>query len=220
MPERGLRLPWPIVVVLAGAVLRLGILAVSVAHQAGYGDIQRDFAIVAGGAPSRAQPVEYPPVTVGLLELVHAIAHSRHAFGVGLVLALGTIEAGVCVLMWRAFGRVAGLAFLVLDTPLYYLAVTRVDVLSVALAALSLALILGRRAVGAGGAATGAVVAAGWLAVDGIDGVRQVLTLRGAQGWQIESLVGSVIHVVGAGPGFFQQGSGRMRRGAPRLGAR
>jgi hypothetical protein len=253
MPERVLRLPWPIVVVLAGVVLRLGILAVSVAHQAGYGDIQRDFAIVSGGVPYRDQAVEYPPVTVGLLELVHAIAHSRHAFGVGLVLTLGAIEACLCMLMWRAFGRVAGLAFLVLDTPLYYLAVTRVDVLSVALAALSLALILGREPVGAGvawaaavgaklwplplgallisavprrslwravagAAATAAVVAGGWLAVDGIDGVRQVLTLRGAQGWQIESLAGSVIHVVGAGPDFFQQGSERIGRVPTGLG--
>src|ERR1700730_7846469 len=252
MPERVLRLQWPIVVVLAGVVLRLGILAVSVAHQAGYGDIQRDFAIVSGGVPYRDHAVEYPPVTVGLLELVHAVAHSRHAFGVGLVLTLGAIEAGLCVLMWRAFGRVVGLAFLVLDTPLYYLAVTRVDVLSVALAALSLALMLGRKPVGAGvawaaavgaklwplplgllavavpgrsrwralvgAAVTAAVVAGAWLAVDGIDGVRQVLTLRGAQGWQIESLIGSVIHVVGAGPDFFQQGSERIGRVPTGLG--
>ena len=91
-----------------------------------------------------------PTVTVGVLELVHAIAHSRHAFGVAVVLTLGAIEAGLCVLMWRAFGRMAGLAFLVLDTPLYYLAVTRVDVVSVALATLSLALVVGRRPVGAG----------------------------------------------------------------------
>src|ERR1700680_277298 len=245
MLERVLRLPWPIVVVLAGVALRLGILAVSVAHQAGYGDIERDFAIVSGGIPYRDQAVEYPPVTVGVLELVHAIAHSRHAFGVAVVLTLGAIEAGLCVLMWRAFGRMAGLAFLVLDTPLYYLAVTRVDVVSVALAALSLALVVGRRPVGAGGAwvaavgaklwplplgalliaampsklrwrgvlsaaITATVLAAGWFAVDGIDGVRQVLTLRGAQGWQIESLVGSVIHATGSGPDFFQQGSERI----------
>jgi hypothetical protein len=252
MPERVLRLPWPVVVVLAGVGLRLAILAVSVAHQAGYGDIQRDFAIVSGGVPYRDQAVEYPPVTVGMLELIHAIAHSRHAFGVAVVLALGAIEAGLCVLMWRAFGRVAGLAFVVLDTPLYYLAVTRVDVLSVALAALALALIVGRKPVGAGvawavavgaklwplplgllavavpgrsrwralvsSAVTAAVMAGGWLVVDGIDGVRQVLTLRGAQGWQIESLVGSVIHVVGAGPDFFQQGSERIGRVPTGLG--
>src|ERR1700736_604253 len=216
MPERVLRLQWPVVVVLAGVGLRLAILAVSVAHQAGYGDIQRDFAILSGDVPYRDQAVEYPPVTVGMLELIHAIAHSRHAFGVAVVLALGAIEAGLCFLMWRAF--------IVLDTPLYYLAVTRVDVLSVALAALALALILGRRPVSAGvawavavgaklwplplgllavavpgrsrwralvsSAVTAAVMAGGWLVVDGIDGVRQVLTLRGAQGWQIESLVG------------------------------
>src|SRR6202011_3300336 len=162
MPERALRLPWPIIVVLAGVALRLGILAMSVAHQAGYGDIQRDFAIVSGGIPYRDQAVEYPPVTVGMLELIHAIAHSRHAFGVAVVLALGAIEAGLCVLMWRAFGRVVGMAFIVLDTPLYYLAVTRVDVLSVALAALALALILGRRPVSAGVAWAAAVGAKLW----------------------------------------------------------
>jgi hypothetical protein len=35
--------------------------------------------------------------------------------------------------------------------------------------------------------------AAGWLALGGVEGVRQVVSLRGASGWELESTVGAVV---------------------------
>lgn len=53
--------------------------------------------------------------------------------------------------------------------------------------------------------------AAVWLAWSGIDGIRQVLTFRGATGWEIESLVGSVWRA-------FEPASVRLESGAIRAG--
>jgi len=41
--------------------------------------------------------------------------------------------------------------------------------------------------------AAGGTVALGWLALDGAEGVEQVVTFRGATGWQVESLGGAAI---------------------------
>jgi hypothetical protein len=210
------------------------------------GDINRYFDITKDGVPYRDQAVEYPPVTVGVLVLIHLFARDRHAFGIGVVLTMALIEALVCLLMWRSFGNRVGLTFLILDAPLYYLLLTRVDIISVALAALFVGLLLGRRQVGAGvawvaavgaklwplplgvylltgsrsarerrrallGAAAGAAVLAGvWLAIGGIDGVRQVVTFRGSQGWHIESIVGNVVRIAGGGAMNLEEGAYRI----------
>jgi hypothetical protein len=60
-------------------------------------------------------------------------------------------------------------------------------------------------AVGVGGLAA-------WVGWAGVDGPVQVLTFRGARGWQVESTVGAVVHVL-AGP------EARIERGAARIGA-
>ena len=60
-------------------------------------------------------------------------------------------------------------------------------------------------------AAVGALGLAGWLAFAGTDGPEQVLTFRGADGWQIESTLGSLVHTFG-------QGQARMEQGAMRIG--
>jgi hypothetical protein len=63
-------------------------------------------------------------------------------------------------------------------------------------------------------AAFGGVVTAGtaaWLAWVGVPGPRQVLTFRGAKGWQVESTVGAVLHV-------FASTGARFERGAARIG--
>lgn len=227
---------------------RLGLVLFALAQQASTDDINRYFHIVTGGVPYRDQAVEYPPVTVGALELIHLAFPGRLTFGVALVLGMALIEALLCVLMWRAFGGGVGIAFLVLDTPLYFLVLTRIDVIAVALTALYVALVLRARtfsaalawvaAVGAKlwpfplgsylftnsrapaarrralvGAATSALVLVGvWLAVGRFEGVRQVLTFRGSHGWQIESLGGSILHALGAGPVYSEGGA--MRIGA------
>jgi len=59
---------------------------------------------------------------------------------------------------------------------------------------------------------TAALFAAGALWLAGSKGVLQVLTFRGATGWQIESLIGSLIHLTGSG-------TLRLESGAWRIGA-
>jgi hypothetical protein len=58
-------------------------------------------------------------------------------------------------------------------------------------------------------AATSAALAAGTLLFGGWRSLSQVLTFRGARGWQIESLVGSLIHLAGSTPRF-ETGSWRI----------
>jgi Glycosyltransferase family 87 len=55
---------------------------------------------------------------------------------------------------------------------------------------------------------TGAVAWVGWA---GITGPVQVLTFRGATGWQVESTIGAFVHV-------FATGEARIQRGAARIG--
>jgi hypothetical protein len=59
-------------------------------------------------------------------------------------------------------------------------------------------------------AATFAAGVGAWLAVGGLDGVRQVLTFRGATGWQIESTVGAIVHAATGGPTRFEAGAQRV----------
>jgi hypothetical protein len=74
-------------------------------------------------------------------------------------------------------------------------------------------------------AAVGAAGLAAWVAWAGVDGPVQVLTFRGARGWQVESTVGAVLHVVAAPEARIEQGAARIgivpdwaRVGLPALG--
>jgi len=243
-----LDLPWGEAATLVFIGIRLALIFFYVDRQSTPidGDINRYFDITKDGVPYRDQAVEYPPVTVGVLELIHLVARDRHGFGVGVVLAMALIEALVCLLLWRSFGNRVGLTFLVLDTPLYYLLLTRVDIISVAIAAAFVTLLLSHRhfssgvawvaAVGAklwplplgvylltgsrsaherrralAGAAAGAAALAGvWLAIGGFDGVRQVITFRGSQGWHLESIVGGVLRIVAGGRVSLEEGAYRI----------
>jgi Glycosyltransferase family 87 len=49
-----------------------------------------------------------------------------------------------------------------------------------------------------------------WVAWSGTSGPRQVLTYRGARGWQIESSVGVVLHAVSHRPAVFERGAMRI----------
>src|SRR3954470_24635486 len=66
---------------------------------------------------------------------------------------------------------------------------------------------------------------AAWLVWAGIDGPEQVLTFRGARGWQIESTVGAVAHLVAGPEAAIEHGAARVgtvpdwaRLGLPALG--
>ena len=59
--------------------------------------------------------------------------------------------------------------------------------------------------------AVGVAGSAAWVGWAGIDGPVQVLTFRGAKGWQIESTIGAFVHV-------FAGADAHIERGAARLG--
>jgi hypothetical protein len=51
-----------------------------------------------------------------------------------------------------------------------------------------------------------------WVVLGGTDAPRQVLTFRGAHGWEFESLIGALVWIIGRRPTA-------LDRGAPRVGA-
>jgi hypothetical protein len=64
-------------------------------------------------------------------------------------------------------------------------------------------------------AITGAVALGAWVAWAGPDGIRQILTFRGATGWQIESIPGIVLHGLDPAGSTVQQGAWRTATTAP-----
>ncbi len=64
-------------------------------------------------------------------------------------------------------------------------------------------------------AITGAAALAGWVSWAGPDGIRQILTFRGASGWQIESIPGIVLHALDPEGSTVQQGAWRTAVDAP-----
>ena len=67
-----------------------------------------------------------------------------------------------------------------------------------------------RRAYIVTGATALAALIAAWLALDGVAGIQQVLTFRGATGWQVESVIGSVVRLFTGEPSFLQAGADRF----------
>jgi len=70
----------------------------------------------------------------------------------------------------------------------------------------------GRRRFAAAGAFGAAALSLGmvWWCLAGWTGLYQVLTFRAARGWQIESTVGSALHLAGVQPVRFESGSWRI----------
>ena len=67
-------------------------------------------------------------------------------------------------------------------------------------------------------AGIGAVLGLAWVGVAGVDGVRDVVSFRGAQGWQLESVTGIVVHALD--PARAHVESGAWRTGVMPAGAR
>jgi len=191
------------------------------------GDIMRFHEIaVSLATPYLVFEVEYPPVTLGAIELLEG-GSFRSATVNLMVAALGADVLILAVIIW-AWGVRAGLVYLVLGIafvldPFIYL---RVDLLSVALAIGAVALLRRRHPRWAGAllaiacfakiwpialvplfffarnrkgwlpfAAISGLGLSLWIALWGVDGVRQVATFRGSIGWEIESLIGSIIRL-------------------------
>jgi hypothetical protein len=200
----------------------------------------------AAGRPYRDFPVEYPPGTVVTLRTVAAVAGSRAAFGVGLVLLSVVADAVIAAALGWGWGVNAAACYALVVIPIIDLFYLRADLWSTALVAVAAAAwqrerrIICALALAAGtalklwpltffallltpdgsrsrlrpiiaGAAAGATMLAAWIGSAGWSGVYQVLTFRGAHGWEVESTVGSLWMLV-------SRTSMRVESGAWRIG--
>jgi hypothetical protein len=230
--------------VAVGALLISG---VEDEHSVLGGDARRYEVITSSeGTPYRDFEVEYPPVALGLMKLVDRPTPLATITLLAISqLALELATAGV--LAW-AWSKRSAVTYLVLGTPmvLFPFPYVRIDLLSVFLAVLGLAL-LRRRRDAAGGAmlavsvfakvwpvvtapvmlvrrqwtglaawaVTGGAGLAAWVAWAGTDGLSQILTFRGADGWQIESIPGIVLHALDPEGSTVQEGAWRTAVSAP-----
>lgn len=194
------------------------------------------------GTPYRDFEIEYPPVMVGAIDLLDG--GSLRSTTVRLMWSQLVVDLAIAAVIAWGWGRRAGIAYLVLGLPflVYPFLYLRLDLLSVFLAVLGLALVR-RRHPEAGGVTlavacfaklwpvvivpvllvrrawralaafvvTGAVGLVAWVAWGGVDGPIQVLTFRGAKGWEFESTVGALVRTVG-------NVTPRIERGAWRVG--
>jgi Glycosyltransferase family 87 len=183
---------------------------------------------ISDGRPYRDFEVEYPPVMLAAIEAIDGA--DVRSTTVRLMWSQLVLDLAIAAVVVWAWGRRAGVAYLVLGLPflLYPFLYLRLDLLSVFLAVLAVALVrrrhpawggatlavacfaklwplvlvpvlIVRRAWGALAAfiGVGAVGTTAWVAWAGIDGPVQVLTFRGAKGWEFESTVGAPVRSIG-----------------------
>jgi hypothetical protein len=194
----------------------------------------------AEGMPWRDFDVEYAPIEAGLILLIgqgSAADTGRAVVALALVADLATAAAIGVGWGRRAAGRylllgLPLLSFIYLRLDAIPIALATVGFVlarrgrgaagGVTLAAsvltkvwptvaLPALLVEGRRLVLAWTAAIVAIAVAAWVAVAGIEAPVQVATFRGATGWSVESVIGTVVWIVtGADP--------ELAGGAPRVG--
>jgi hypothetical protein len=114
------------------------------------------------GVPYRDFPVEFPPITLGLLEVINGdTVHDTMQHLAWMSLACDLLAASALAFGW---GRRAALAYLVLGLPLLLrpFVYFRIDLFSVMLAAWACALVKRRREVAGGGLLALAVFAKLW----------------------------------------------------------
>jgi hypothetical protein len=182
----------------------------------------------AEGRPYRDFPVEYPPVSLGAIEVVAGT--NANQTGVHLVWFMVLCDLVTAAALAFGWGRRAAVFYLVLTVPLLGFLYTTIDLLSAALAVSAIALVVrGRERLG--GLALAAAVLAkvwpvaimpwtvvqrkwralawsvgalslgtfAWVWWGGPSGPLQVATQRHTPGWEYESLVGSVLWALGRG---------------------
>jgi hypothetical protein len=193
------------------------------------------------GQPYRDFAVEYPPVMVGAIEAIDG--GSFRSTTVRLMWSQLVVDLAIAAVVAWGWGRRAAIAYLVLGLPflVYPFLYLRLDLLSVFLAVLGIALVRRRHQYAGGSAlalacfaklwpvvlvpvlvvrrawrALGACVALGvvgtlaWVAWGGFEAPVQVLTFRGAKGWEFESMVGAVVRSVGGATPRIEGGAWRV----------
>ncbi len=182
----------------------------------------------AEGRPYRDFPVEYPPVSLGAIELVAGT--NGNQTGAHLVWFMALCDLVTVAALAFGWGRRAAVFYLLLTVPLLGSLLTTIDLISVALAVSAVALaVRGRERLG-GGAFAAAILAKVWpLALlpvmvlqrkrraltwsvaaltlgtlvwvwwGGPSGPLQVATQRHTPGWEYESVIGSLLWALGRG---------------------
>jgi hypothetical protein len=180
------------------------------------------------GRPYRDFPVEYPPVSLGAIELVAGT--NGNQTGANLVWFIALCDLVTVAALAFGWGRRAAVFYLLLTVPLLGSLLTTIDLISVALAVGAVALMVrGRERLG-GVAFAAAILAKVWpLALlpmmvlqrkrralvwsvaaltlgtlvwvwwGGPSGPLQVATQRHTPGWEYESVIGSVLWALGRG---------------------
>jgi hypothetical protein len=180
------------------------------------------------GRPYRDFPVEYPPVSLGAIELVAGT--NGNQTGANLVWFMALCDLVTVAALAFGWGRRAAVFYLLLTVPLLGFLLTTIDLISVALAVGAVALMVrGRERLG-GVALAAAILAKVWpLALlpmmvlqrkrraltwsvaaltlgtlvwvwwGGPSGPLQVATQRHTPGWEYESVIGSVLWALGRG---------------------
>lgn len=206
------------------------------------GDARRFYKIASqDGRPYRDFEVEYPPVMVAAIEAIDG--GTVRSTTVRLMWSQLVIDLAIAAVVAWAWGRRAGIAYLLIGLPflLYPFIYLRLDLLSVFLAVLGIALVRRRHQYGGGAVlaiacfaklwpvvlvpvlivrrawralaafvVVGAAGTAAWVAWGGIDGPKQVLTFRGAKGWEFESTVGALVRSVGGATPHIERGAWRV----------
>jgi hypothetical protein len=206
------------------------------------GDARRFYKIASeDGRPYRDFEVEYPPVMVAAIDAVDG--GSVRSTTVRLMWSQLVVDLAIAAVVAWGWGRRAGIAYLLIGLPflLYPFIYLRLDLLSVFLAVLGLALVRRRHQYGGGAAlavacfaklwpvvlvpvlivrrawralaafvVVGAAGTAAWVAWAGIDGPKQVLTFRGAKGWEFESTVGALVRSFGGVTPHIERGAWRV----------
>jgi hypothetical protein len=195
-------------------------------------------------ATERARPwrdarIEYP---VGEVLLIFAIAGYGLATTATVTALLAfTADLGIAWLLHRHWGRRAAVGYLIAGLPLLVFIYLRLDLVSVFLAVLGMALcrtereriggvtiaaavlfrvwpllllpaLLLRRRYRAFAWALGGVAAGGvaWVVWGGLRAPMEVLTYRGATGWEVGSTLGVLVWVLGRATVRFEDGSWRV----------
>jgi hypothetical protein len=112
------------------------------------------------GRPYRDFPVELPPIELGAIEVVDGATPRATAIRLGWTMLL--LDLFVAAVLWTTWGRLAALSYLVLGLPLSFLIYFRLDLISIALAVLGVALVHRQRERSGGAILAASVLAKMW----------------------------------------------------------
>lgn len=190
-------------------------------------------------APWVSEPVEFPPLGVAVIEPLAWVAERSNVLAVHMIIQ-GALLLILWAVVWYGWGVPGLRRLLFWTLPMLPVLLLRIDAMSLALVAAALVLVKRDRPIGAGVAIAAGVLAkvwpgvliltlvrrqwkaavAGlaatvfgtlvWMALTTADAPLQVLGFRGAKGWHMESVAGTVVRLIDGGTPDLEQGAWRF----------